>query len=177
MGLVSILLCFLLFWNPEIPAESIDLSQFNFTDLVNGMLGNVFKGANSFFSFLSVTSHSTFAFHKVSILIYNISNIKYVDYKKFPMRYCYCLNNRTNDLSDYTAVLLDIIGNSTSSLKELFKSTSIISVSQFNESDCIYFCVMTGRTGRNLSDIWDVTQKAPVVNVTYPRNKSIILGK
>ncbi|KAM4704916.1 uncharacterized protein WCC33_009730 [Rhinophrynus dorsalis] len=159
----------------EIPAASIDLSQFNFTDLVNGMLTKALKGANNFFSFLSVTSYSSFAFHKVSILIYNISNLKHVDYHKFPMRYCYCLNNRTNDLADYTALLLDIMGNSTSSLKELFKSTSIVSGCQSNESDCIYFCVMTGRTGRNLSDLWDTTQKSPVVNFTFPGNESSIL--
>ncbi|XP_063307119.1 HERV-H LTR-associating protein 1 [Pelobates fuscus] len=195
MRLVTILIWFHLIWNTglsssenkhrekrvailgttEIPAASVDLSQFNFTDLVNGMLRKAVKGAKNVFSFLSVTSYSSMAFHKVSILIYNISNIKYVDYQKFPMRYCYCLNNRTNDLADYTVLLLDIIGNSTSSLKELFKSTSIVSVSQSNESDCIYLCVMTGRTGRNLSDLWDVTQKAPVVNFTFPKNDSTIL--
>ncbi|XP_069815721.1 HERV-H LTR-associating protein 1 [Dendropsophus ebraccatus] len=159
----------------EIPAASVDLSQFNFTDLVNGMLSMALRSTKKFFSFLSVTSYSSFAFHKVSILIYNISNLKYVDYHKFPMRYCYCLNNRTNDLADYTLLLLDIIGNYTSSLKELFKSTSIVSVSQSNESDCIYFCVMTGRTGRNLSDLWDLTRKPPVVNLTFPPNISSAL--
>ncbi|KAM4689194.1 uncharacterized protein O3C94_007341 [Discoglossus pictus] len=194
MHLIATMICLLFFWNigtsvqeqhrekrvailgtTEIPSASVDLSQFNFTDLVNGMLNKALKGAKKFFSFLSITSYSSFAFHKVSILIYNISNIKYVDYQKFPMRYCYCLNNRTNDLADYTVLLLDIIGNSTSSLKELFKSTSIVSVSQSNESDCIYFCVMTGRTGRNLSDLWDWTQKSPVVNFTFPRNDSSLL--
>ncbi|KAM8966806.1 uncharacterized protein RCH25_025432 [Pelodytes ibericus] len=159
----------------DIPAASVDLSQFNFTDLVNGMLSKAFQGAKNFFSFLSVTSYSSMAFHKVSILIYNISNLKYVDYHRFPMRYCYCLNNRTNDLADYTVLLLDIVGNSTSSLKELFKSTSIVSVSQSNESDCIYFCVMTGRTGRNLSDLWDLTKKPPIINVTFPQNYSSVL--
>uniref|UniRef100_A0A8C5MTV3 HHLA1 neighbor of OC90 n=1 Tax=Leptobrachium leishanense TaxID=445787 RepID=A0A8C5MTV3_9ANUR len=156
----------------EIPAASVDLSQFNFTDLVNGMLRKAVKGAKNIFSFLSVTSYSSMAFHKVSILIYNISNLKYVDYQKFPMRYCYCLNNRTNDLADYTVLLLDIVGNTTSSLKELFKSTSIVSVSQSNESDCIYFCVMTGRTGRNLTDLWDLTRKPPIINFTFPKNES-----
>ncbi|KAM5158172.1 uncharacterized protein ACMZJ9_009419 [Mantella aurantiaca] len=194
MTLVTGFMCFLLFLNigpcltgdkqrekriavlgtTEIPAASVDLSQFNFTDLVNGMLNRALKGAKSFFSFLSVTSYSSFAFHKVSILIYNISNLKHVDYHKFPMRYCYCLNNRTNDLADYTVLLLDLIGNSSSSLKELFKSTSIVSVSQSNESDCIYFCVMTGRTGRNLSDLWDLAEKMPVVNITFPRSNSSV---
>ncbi|XP_072010702.1 HERV-H LTR-associating protein 1 [Engystomops pustulosus] len=194
-SIVLSVICFLLFYNigpslmadnqrekrlailgtTEIPAASVDLSQFNFTDLVNGMLNMALRGTKQFFSFLSVTSYSSFAFHKVSILIYNISNLKYVDYHKFPMRYCYCLNNRTNDLTDYTLLLLDIVGNSSSSLKELFKSTSIVSVSQSNESDCIYFCVMTGRTGRNLSDLWDLTLKPPVVNLTFPRNNSSAL--
>ncbi|KAM9307744.1 uncharacterized protein PAF06_011876 [Gastrophryne carolinensis] len=159
----------------EIPAASVDLSQFNFTDLVNGMFNRALKGTKKFFSFLSVTSYSSFAFHKVSILIYNISNLKHVDYHKFPMRYCYCLNNRTNDLADYTLLLLDIFGNATSSLKELFKSTSIVSVSQSNESDCTYLCVMTGRTGRNLSDLWDLTEKPLVVNLTFPQNYSAVL--
>ncbi|XP_030045794.1 HERV-H LTR-associating protein 1 [Microcaecilia unicolor] len=151
----------------ELPAASIDLSEFNLTELVNGMFNKALNGTKKFFSFLSVTSYSSFAFHKVSILIYNISNLKNVDPGKFPMRYCYCLNNRTNDLTDFTALLLDIIGNSTSYLKEIFKSTSIVSVSQSNETDCIYLCVLTGRTGRNLSDLWELTKKSPVINYTF----------
>nr|XP_033785768.1 HERV-H LTR-associating protein 1 [Geotrypetes seraphini] len=151
----------------ELPAASIDLSEFNLTELVNGMFTKALNGTKKFFSLLSVTSYSSYAFHKVSILIYNISNLKNVDPGKFPMRYCYCLNNRTNDLTDFTALLLDIIGNSTSYLKEIFKSTSIVSVSQSNETDCIYLCVLTGRTGRNLSDLWELTKTSPVINYTF----------
>ncbi|OXB74627.1 UNVERIFIED_CONTAM: hypothetical protein H355_010153, partial [Colinus virginianus] len=75
-----------------------------------------------------------------------VSSLKNVDPAKFPMHYCYCLNNMTNDLTDFTALLVDIIGNSTSYLTEIFKSTSILSVRQSNDSDCIYICVMTGQT-------------------------------
>ncbi|OXB56342.1 hypothetical protein ASZ78_004343, partial [Callipepla squamata] len=105
-------------------------------------------GTKKLFSLLSVTSYSSFAFHKVSVTIYNISSLKNVDPAKFPMHYCYCLNNMTNDLTDFTALLVDIIGNSTSYLTEIFKSTSILSVRQSNDSDCIYICVMTGQTGK-----------------------------
>ncbi|XP_019375151.1 PREDICTED: HERV-H LTR-associating protein 1 [Gavialis gangeticus] len=156
----------------EVPAKSVDLTAINLTELVNGMLNTAFKGTKKFFSLLSITSYSSFAFHKVSVLIYNISNLKIVDPSKFPMRYCYCLNNMTNDLTDFTALLVDIIGNSTSYLTEIFKSTSILSVSQSNSSDCIYICVMTGQTGRNLSDFWEMIEKSPVINYTFSSNAS-----
>uniref|UniRef100_A0A7M4EWW7 HHLA1 neighbor of OC90 n=1 Tax=Crocodylus porosus TaxID=8502 RepID=A0A7M4EWW7_CROPO len=165
------------FFFPEVPAKSVDLTAINLTELVNGMLNTAFKGTKKFFSLLSITSYSSFAFHKVSVLIYNISNLKIVDPSKFPMRYCYCLNNMTNDLTDFTALLVDIIGNSTSYLTEIFKSTSILSVSQSNNSDCIYICVMTGQTGRNLSDFWEMIEKSPVINYTFSSNASADLGK
>ncbi|KAM6215433.1 HERV-H LTR-associating protein 1 [Rhynchocyon petersi] len=151
----------------EIPARSVDLSALNLTELVNGMLSRALKDNRSFFSLLSITSHSSFAFHKFSVAIYNISNLKTVDPAKFPTRYCYCLSNRTNDLSDFTALLVDVIGNSTSYLTEIFKSTSILSVSQTDGSDCIFICVMTGQSGRNLSEFWDVAEKSPVINYTF----------
>ncbi|XP_004680037.1 PREDICTED: HERV-H LTR-associating protein 1 [Condylura cristata] len=151
----------------ELPARSVDLSALNLTELVNSMLTRALKDSRKFFSLLSVTSYSSFAFHKFSVAIYNISNLKAVDPVKFPTRHCYCLNNRTNDLSDFTALLVDIIGNSTSYLTEIFKSTSILSVSQTNESDCIFICVMTGKSGRNLSDFWEMAEKSPVINYTF----------
>ncbi|XP_054241589.1 HERV-H LTR-associating protein 1 [Indicator indicator] len=136
------------------------------------MLHTALKGTKTLFSLLSVTSYSSFAFHKVSVTIYNISNVKNVDPGKFPMHYCYCLNNVTNDLTDFTALLVDIIGNSTSYLTEIFKSSSILSVHQSNDSDCIYICVMTGQTGRNLSDFWEMLETSPVVNYTFSSNTS-----
>ncbi|XP_074058233.1 HERV-H LTR-associating protein 1 [Macrotis lagotis] len=160
----------------ELPARMIDLSTVNLTELVNGMLTKALKDGKKFFSLLSITSHSSFAFHKFSVVIYNISNLKIMDPTKFPTRYCYCLNNQTNDLSDFTALLVDIIGNSTSYLTEIFKSTSILSVSQSTESDCIYICVMTGKTGRNLSDFWEMVEKPPVINYTFTSNVSGVLA-
>ncbi|XP_044540249.1 HERV-H LTR-associating protein 1 [Gracilinanus agilis] len=162
----------------ELPARTVDLSTVNLTELVNGMLTKALKAdSKKFFSLLSITSHSSFAFHKFSVVIYNISNLKIMDPTKFPTRYCYCLNNRTNDLSDFTALLVDIIGNSTSYLTEIFKSTSILSVSQSTESDCIYICVMTGKTvGRNLSDFWEMVEKSPVINYTFTSNVSGVLA-
>ncbi|KAL1767785.1 HERV-H LTR-associating protein 1 [Sigmodon hispidus] len=123
--------------------------------------------SKQFFSVLSITSYSSFAFHKISVAIYNISNPKTVDPAKFPTRYCYCVSNRSNDLSDFTALLVDIVGNSTSYLTEIFKSTSILSVSQTNESDCIFICVMAGKSGRTLSDFWEMVEKFPVINYTF----------
>ncbi|MBN3275672.1 HHLA1 protein, partial [Polyodon spathula] len=79
------------------------------------------------FSLLSVTSHSSLALHKINILVYNISDFRNIDPSIFPMRHCYCLTNRTNDLTDFTAILLDIMDNTTSYLHELFKSNSILS--------------------------------------------------
>ncbi|NXS40138.1 HHLA1 protein, partial [Balaeniceps rex] len=156
----------------ELPAKSADLAAINLTELVNGMLNTALRGTKKLFSLLSVTSHSSFAFHKVSVTIYNISNTKNIDPGKFPMHYCYCLNNVTNDLTDFTALLVDIIGNSTSYLTEIFKSTSILSVRQRNDSDCIYICVMTGQTVRNLSDFWEMLEKSPVINYTFSSNTS-----
>ncbi|XP_037369897.2 HERV-H LTR-associating protein 1 [Talpa occidentalis] len=156
----------------ELPARSVDLSALNLTELVNSMLARALRDSRKFFSLLSITSYSSFAFHKFSVAIYNISNLKTVDPVKFPTRYCYCLNNRTNDLSDFTALLVDIIGNSTSYLTEIFKSTSILSVSQTNESDCIFICVMTGKSGRNLSDFWEMAEKSPVINYTFTSSTS-----
>ncbi|KAM9235922.1 HERV-H LTR-associating protein 1 [Leptosomus discolor] len=156
----------------ELPAKSVDLAAINLTELVNDMLNTTLRGTRKLFSLLSVTSYSSFAFHKVSVTVYNISNVKNVDPGQFPMHYCYCLNNVTNDLADFTALLVDIIGNSTSYLTEIFKSTSILSVRQSNDSDCIYICVMTGQTGRNLSDFWEMLEKSPVINYTFSSNTS-----
>ncbi|NWI26171.1 HHLA1 protein, partial [Sula dactylatra] len=156
----------------ELPAKSVDLAAINLTELVNGMLNTALRGNKKLFSLLSVTSYSSFAFHKVSVTIYNISNVKNVDPGKFPMHYCYCLNNVTNDLTDFTALLVDIVGNSTSYLTEIFKSTSILSVRQSNDSDCIYICVMTGQAGKNLSEFWEVLEKSPVINYTFSSNTS-----
>ncbi|NXC59346.1 HHLA1 protein, partial [Aleadryas rufinucha] len=161
----------------ELPAKSLDLSSINLTELVNGMLSTALRGTKKLFSLLSVTSYSSFAFHKVSVTIYNISNAKNIDPGKFPMHYCYCLNNVTNDLTDFTALLVDIIGNSTSYLTEIFKSTSILSVRQSNDSDCIYICVMAGQTGKNLSDFLEILEKSPVINYTFSSNTSSDLGK
>uniref|UniRef100_A0A452E169 HHLA1 neighbor of OC90 n=1 Tax=Capra hircus TaxID=9925 RepID=A0A452E169_CAPHI len=161
----------------ELPARSVDLSALNLTELVNGMLNRALKDSKNFFSLLSVTSYSSFAFHKFSVAIYNISNLKTVDPANFPTRYCYCLSNRTNDSSDFTALLVDVIGNSTSYLTEIFKSTSILSVSQTNGSDCIFICVMTGKSGRNLSDFWELVEKSPVINYTFTSNISGVLGE
>ncbi|XP_074172409.1 HERV-H LTR-associating protein 1 isoform X2 [Rhinolophus sinicus] len=195
----------------ELPARSVDLSELNLTELVNGMLSRALKASQKFFSLLSITSYSSFAFHKLSVTVYNskcypallggangewcnirspstksrllcglflfpVSNLKTVDPAKFPTRYCYCLNNRTNDLSDFTALLVDIIGNSTSYLTEIFKSTSILSVSQTNESDCTFICVMTGKAGRNLSDFWEMAEKSPVINYTFTSSLSGVLA-
>ncbi|KFO65824.1 HERV-H LTR-associating protein 1, partial [Corvus brachyrhynchos] len=156
----------------ELPAKSLDLSAINLTELVNGMLSTALRGTKKLFSLLSVTSSSSFAFHKVSVTIYNISNAKNIDPGKFPMHYCYCLNNVTNGLTDFTALLVDIIGNTTSYLTEIFKSTSILSVHQSNDSDCIYICVMAGQTGKNLSDFLEILEKSPVINYTFSSNTS-----
>ncbi|NXD90936.1 HHLA1 protein, partial [Chaetorhynchus papuensis] len=161
----------------ELPAKSLDLSAINLTELVNGMLSTALRGTKKLFSLLSVTSYSSFAFHKVSVTVYNISNAKNIDPGKFPMHYCYCLNNVTNDLTDFTALLVDIIGNTTSYLTEIFKSTSILSVRQSNDSDCIYICVMAGQTGKNLTDFLEILEKSPVINYTFSSNTSSDLGK
>ncbi|XP_034524415.1 HERV-H LTR-associating protein 1 [Ailuropoda melanoleuca] len=79
--------------------------------------------------------------------------------------------------TDFTALLVDIIGNSTSYLTEIFKSTSILSVSQTNESDCTFICVMTGKSGRNLSDFWDMAEKSPVINYTFTSSTSGVPGE
>ncbi|MBN3304327.1 HHLA1 protein, partial [Amia calva] len=61
------------------------------------------------------------------VMSFKVSGFRSIEPSLFPMRYCYCLTNRTNDLTDFTAVLLDFMENSTSYLQELFKSKSISS--------------------------------------------------
>ncbi|XP_072567814.1 HERV-H LTR-associating protein 1 [Paramormyrops kingsleyae] len=125
-----------------------------------------FPGSQHIFTLLSITSHSSLAFNKLTVLVYNISNFRNVETSLFPMRYCYCLTNRSNDLTDFTAILLDIMGNSSSYLHEIFKSSSILSVSQNKDPDCIYICVMAGKTERDLSQLWEVESVKPLFNQT-----------
>ncbi|XP_066512657.1 uncharacterized protein [Hoplias malabaricus] len=139
----------------EIPVEYIDPASIDLTPLVNTLINATHTGSLHLFSVLSVTSHSSLALHKLTLLVYNISNFQDIESSLFPTRYCYCVTNKTNDLTDFTAILLDVMGNSTSYLQELFKSSSILSVSQRNSSECIYICVMAGKTDRDLSKLWD----------------------
>ncbi|KAG7215328.1 hypothetical protein INR49_022601 [Caranx melampygus] len=120
-------------------------------------------GSRQLFSLLSVTSYSSLALHKLTLLVYNISSIRSLENNLFRRRFCYCVTNETNDLTDFTAILLDVIGNSTSYLHELFKSTSILSVSQRNNSDCIYICVMAGS---EVPELWEVDSITPLFNQT-----------
>ncbi|XP_060537814.1 HERV-H LTR-associating protein 1 [Pantherophis guttatus] len=83
----------------ELPAKLVDLAAMNLTGMVNGMLNTALRGTKEFFSLLSIVSYSSYAFHKVSIVLYNISSLRNIDPTKFSTRYCYCLNNRTNDLT------------------------------------------------------------------------------
>ncbi|XP_031733050.1 uncharacterized protein hhla1 [Anarrhichthys ocellatus] len=150
----------------EIPAEHIDPAAIDLTPLVNTLVNTSQSGSRQLFSLLSVTSYSSLALHKLTLLVYNISSIKSVESNKFRRRFCYCVTNETNDLTDFTAILLDVMGNSTSYLHELFKSASILSVSQRNNSDCIYICVMAGKTGREVPELWEVGSITPLFNQT-----------
>ncbi|XP_056323763.1 HERV-H LTR-associating protein 1 [Danio aesculapii] len=150
----------------EIPAEHIDPASIDLTGLVNTLVNASQPGSQHLFSLLSVTSHSSLSLQKLTLLVYNISNFQEIESSLFSLRYCYCLTNRTNDLTDFTAILLDVMGNSTSYLQELFKSSSILSVSQKNSSDCIYICVMAGKTDSDLSKLWDMDSVTPLFNQT-----------
>ncbi|KAI1902042.1 hypothetical protein AGOR_G00040640 [Albula goreensis] len=150
----------------EIPAEYIDPASIDLTPLVNTLINSTQTGSQHLFSLLSVTSHSSLALHKLTLLVYNISNFRDIETNTFPMKYCYCVTNKTNDLTDFTAILLDVMGNSTSYLQELFKSSSILSVSQSNNSECIYICVMAGKTDRDLSQLWETESIKPLFNQT-----------
>ncbi|XP_059358638.1 HERV-H LTR-associating protein 1 [Carassius carassius] len=150
----------------EIPAEHIDPASIDLTGLVNSLINASQPGSQHLFSLLSVTSHSSLSLQKLTLLVYNISDFQDIESSVFPLRYCYCLTNKTNDLTDFTAILLDVMGNSTSSLQELFKSSSILSVSQKNSSDCIYICVMAGKSDSDLSQLWDMGSVRPLFNQT-----------
>ncbi|XP_055359741.1 HERV-H LTR-associating protein 1 isoform X4 [Betta splendens] len=150
----------------EMPVEHIDPSAIDLTPLVNALINSSQSGSRQLFSLLSVTSYSSLALHKLTLLVYNISSIKNVESNMFRRRFCYCVTNDTNDLTDFTAILLDVMGNSTSHLHELFKSSSIVSVSQRNSSDCIYICVMAGKTGREVLELWDFNAAPPLFNQT-----------
>ncbi|XP_030257830.1 uncharacterized protein hhla1 isoform X2 [Sparus aurata] len=150
----------------EIPAEHIDPAAIDLTPLVNTLINTSQSGSRQLFSLLSVTSYSSLALHKLTLLVYNISSIRSIESNKFRRRFCYCVTNETNDLTDFTAILLDVMGNSTSYLHELFKSASILSVSQRNNSDCIYICVMAGKMGSEVSELWQVDAITPLFNQT-----------
>ncbi|XP_036375456.1 uncharacterized protein LOC118771555 [Megalops cyprinoides] len=150
----------------EIPVEYIDPASIDLTPLINKLINSTQTGSKQLFSLLSVTSHSSLALHKLTLLVYNISSFRNIETSTYPMRYCYCITNKTNDLTDFTAILLDVMGNSTSYLQELFKSSSILSVSQSNISDCIYICVMAGRSDRDLSQLWEMDSIKPLFNQT-----------
>ncbi|XP_041848391.1 uncharacterized protein LOC121644490 isoform X2 [Melanotaenia boesemani] len=150
----------------EIPAEHIDPAAIDLTLLVNTLINSSQSGSRQLFSLLSVTSYSSLALHKLTLLVYNISSTRNLESGMFRRRFCYCVTNETNDLTDFTAILLDVMGNSTSHLHELFKSSSILSVSQRNNSDCIYICVMAGKTGRVMPDLWEVGSITPLFNQT-----------
>ncbi|XP_051269251.1 HERV-H LTR-associating protein 1 [Dicentrarchus labrax] len=150
----------------EIPAEHIDPAAIDLTPLVNTLINTSQSGSRQLFSLLSVTSYSSLALHKLTLLVYNISSIRSLESSQFRRRFCYCVTNETNDLTDFTAILLDVMGNSTSYLHELFKSASILSVSQRNNSDCIYICVMAGKMGREVSELWEVDSITPLFNQT-----------
>uniref|UniRef100_UPI0037E7291A HERV-H LTR-associating protein 1 n=1 Tax=Semicossyphus pulcher TaxID=241346 RepID=UPI0037E7291A len=150
----------------EIPAEFIDPAAIDLTPLVNTLINTSQSGSRQLFSLLSVTSYSSLALHKLTLLVYNISSIRSLESNVFRRRFCYCVTNETNDLTDFTAILLDVMGNSTSYLQELFKSASILSVSQRNNSDCIYICVMAGKTGKEVPELWEVDSITPLFNQT-----------
>lgn len=156
----------LLLDSTEIPAELIDPAAIDLTPLVNTLINTSQSGSHQLFSLLSVTSYSSLALHKLTLLVYNISNIRGLESNSFRRRFCYCVTNETNDLTDFTAILLDVMGNSTTYLQELFKSASILSVSQRNNSDCIYICVMAGKTGREVPGLWEVDSITPLFNQT-----------
>ncbi|XP_074545196.1 HERV-H LTR-associating protein 1 [Halichoeres trimaculatus] len=156
----------LLLDSTEIPAEHIDPAAIDLTPLVNTLINTSQSGSRQLFSLLSVTSYSSLALHKLTLLVYNISNVRGIESNTFRRRFCYCVTNETNDLTDFTAILLDVMGNSTTYLQELFKSASILSVSQRNNSDCIYICVMAGKTGRETPALWEVDSITPLFNQT-----------
>ncbi|XP_078790554.1 uncharacterized protein hhla1 isoform X1 [Oryzias latipes] len=147
-------------------AEHIDPDAIDLTSLVNTLINSSQTGSQQLFSLLSIMSYSSLALHKLTLLVYNISSVRGVDSGVFKRRFCYCVTNQTNDLTDFTAVLLDVMGNSTSHLQELFKSSSFLSVSQRNDSDCIYICVMAGKTGRDIPDLWRDGSITPLFNQT-----------
>uniref|UniRef100_A0A3B3DWB1 HHLA1 neighbor of OC90 n=1 Tax=Oryzias melastigma TaxID=30732 RepID=A0A3B3DWB1_ORYME len=150
----------------DTPAVQIDPAAIDLTSLVNTLINSSQTGSQQLFSLLSVTSYSSLALHKLTLLVYNISSLRGVDSGVFRRRFCYCVTNQTSDLTDFTAVLLDVMGNSTSHLQELFKSSSFLSVSQRNDSDCIFICVMAGKTGRDIPDLWRDGSITPLFNQT-----------
>ncbi|XP_055007362.1 HERV-H LTR-associating protein 1 [Boleophthalmus pectinirostris] len=150
----------------EFPTEHLDPAAIDLTPLVNTLINSSQSGSSQLFSLLSVTSYSSMALHKLTLLVYNISSIKTIESNKFRRRFCYCVNNETNDLTDFTAILLDVMGNSSSYLHELFKSSSILSVSQRNNSDCIYICVMAGQLGEEPMELWALDSITPLFNQT-----------
>ncbi|XP_032387776.1 uncharacterized protein hhla1 [Etheostoma spectabile] len=86
-------------WSTEIPAEHIDPAAIDLTPLVNTLINTSQSGSRQLFSLLSVTSYSSLALHKLTLLVYNISSIKSLESSRFRRRFCYCVTNETNDLT------------------------------------------------------------------------------
>uniref|UniRef100_A0AAQ4R9V9 Uncharacterized protein n=1 Tax=Gasterosteus aculeatus aculeatus TaxID=481459 RepID=A0AAQ4R9V9_GASAC len=122
----------------EVPAEHLDPAAIDLTPLVNTLVNASQSGSRQLFSLLSVTSYSSLALHKLTLLLYNISSIRSLESNKFRRRFCYCVTNETNDLT----------------------------VSQRNHSDCIYICVMAGKTGREEPRLWEEGSITPLFNQT-----------
>ncbi|KAF3857762.1 hypothetical protein F7725_010963 [Dissostichus mawsoni] len=128
----------------EIPAEYIDPAAIDLTPLVNTLINTSQSGSRQLFSLLSVTSYSSLALHKLTLLVYNISSIKTLESNRFRRRFCYCVTNETNDLT----------------------------VTQRNNSGCIYICVMAGKMGREVPDLWEVGSVTPLFNQTIVEGRT-----
>ncbi|KAK1790034.1 hypothetical protein P4O66_002346 [Electrophorus voltai] len=87
----------------EIPVEYIDPASINLTPLVNTLVNATQTGSQHLFSVLSVMSHSSLALYKLTLLVYNISNFQDIETTMFPTKYCYCVTNKTNDLTGLSA--------------------------------------------------------------------------
>ncbi|XP_068196962.1 uncharacterized protein [Antennarius striatus] len=94
----------------EIPAEHIDPAAIDLTPLVNTLINSSQSGSRQLFSLLSVTSYSSLALHKLTLLVYNISTIRNIESNTFQRRFCYCVTNETNDLTGGSSTWSGFLG-------------------------------------------------------------------
>ncbi|XP_055359739.1 HERV-H LTR-associating protein 1 isoform X2 [Betta splendens] len=171
----------------EMPVEHIDPSAIDLTPLVNALINSSQSGSRQLFSLLSVTSYSSLALHKLTLLVYNISSIKNVESNMFRRRFCYCVTNDTNDLtggiiitfglsckvsSSFDVLLLRLHSHSAGCDGKLHQSPAralqvvLHRIREPEEQLRLHLHLCDGREDGEVLELWDFNAAPPLFNQT-----------